>query len=59
MSRDKRLPHSFAIRSSGFQHTSWRPPVDICQGREGWLIKFDLAGVRAAIPDLTQHPAAT
>lgn len=47
MSRDEPLSHSFAIRSTGFQHTCWQPPVDIYQGREGWLIKFDLAGVRA------------
>lgn len=38
--------HSFAIRSSGFGRTSWQPPVDIYTGRDGWLVKFDLAGVR-------------
>ncbi len=46
MKGDERLPHSFSLRASGFQHTCWKPPVDIYKGREGWLIKFDLAGVR-------------
>lgn len=46
MSRDEPLIHSFAIRSSGFGRTSWQPSVDVYSGRDGWLIKFDLAGVR-------------
>ena len=25
---------------------SWSPPVDVYRMREGWLVKFDLAGVR-------------
>ncbi len=24
----------------------WQPPVDVYRGRRGWLLKFDLAGVR-------------
>jgi HSP20 family protein len=24
----------------------WQPPVDVYRGRCGWLLKFDLAGVR-------------
>ena len=24
----------------------WRPLVDVCRTRDGWLLKFDLAGVR-------------
>lgn len=27
------------------ERTYWRPPVDIYQARNGWLLKFDLAGV--------------
>ncbi|MCE5229247.1 Hsp20/alpha crystallin family protein [bacterium] len=46
MKRDEPLIHSFSIRSTGFQRTSWQPAVDVYTGREGWLIKFDLAGVR-------------
>jgi HSP20 family protein len=25
---------------------AWQPPVDVYRGRCGWLLKFDLAGVR-------------
>jgi HSP20 family protein len=25
---------------------AWRPPVDVYRTRDGWLLKFDLAGVR-------------
>ena len=25
----------------------WQPPVDIYSGRDGWLVKFDLAGIRS------------
>jgi HSP20 family protein len=28
------------------QGASWRPPADIYRIRDGWLVKFDLAGVR-------------
>jgi HSP20 family protein len=28
------------------QETSWRPPADVYRIRGGWLVKFDLAGVR-------------
>ena len=29
-----------------FREVSWRPAVDVYQTRRGWLLKFDLAGVR-------------
>lgn len=32
---------------------SWRPAVDIYQTRDGWLVKFDLAGVRPEDVSLT------
>lgn len=25
--------------------TTWRPSADVCRTRNGWLLKFDLAGV--------------
>jgi HSP20 family protein len=25
---------------------TWQPPVDVYRGRGGWLLKFDVAGVR-------------
>ena len=30
-----------------YGNTCWCPSADIYRGRNGWLIKFDLAGVRA------------
>ena len=49
MSNDlARLMHSLlhsAAKSYGQLH--WSPPVDIYRTRDGWLVKFDLAGVRA------------
>ena len=32
-----------AVESS---HVHWSPPVDIYRTRDGWLVKFDLAGVQ-------------
>jgi HSP20 family protein len=28
------------------QREAWRPSADVYQTRKGWLVKFDLAGVR-------------
>jgi HSP20 family protein len=28
------------------RHAAWQPPVDVYRNRGGWLLKFDLAGVR-------------
>jgi HSP20 family protein len=28
------------------RHTAWRPSADVYRTRGGWLLKFDLAGVR-------------
>ncbi len=28
------------------RHTPWNPAADIYRTRQGWLVKFDLAGVR-------------
>jgi HSP20 family protein len=30
-----------------FEETCWRPAADVYQTPQGWLLKFDLAGVRA------------
>src|SRR5262245_55126275 len=35
------LPAAHAVRDP-----SWRPAADIYQTEDGWLVKFDLAGVR-------------
>jgi HSP20 family protein len=44
----QRLMDSFfnaAIEPYG--DTCWRPSADVYRGDQGWLVKFDLAGVRA------------
>jgi HSP20 family protein len=28
------------------KQAAWRPPADVYRTRDGWLVKFDLAGVR-------------
>lgn len=33
---------------AGGHRTQWAPPVDIYRTSDGWLLKFDLAGVRPA-----------
>lgn len=46
MDKPKQSP-VFLFASTRAQHdTFWRPPVDIYRTRKGWLLKFDLAGVR-------------
>jgi HSP20 family protein len=42
-----RLMHSL-LRTSpeAVRETIWQPAVDVYQTRNGWLVKFDLAGVR-------------
>ena len=49
MERDfGRLVQSFFdVASGGYGEACWCPSVDIYRGGERWLVKFDLAGVRA------------
>jgi HSP20 family protein len=37
----------FLPAAESFQETCWRPAVDVYRFPDGWLAKFDLAGVRA------------
>ncbi|MCS6976465.1 MAG: Hsp20/alpha crystallin family protein [Gemmatales bacterium] len=37
------------------QEASWKPPADIYRTRRGWLVKFDLAGVRPEDVRLKAH----
>jgi HSP20 family protein len=48
MSRDLvRLMHALLTQDEPSLHeTVWRPAADVHQTRDGWLVKFDLAGVR-------------
>jgi HSP20 family protein len=38
--------HFFSPAAESFQEVHWRPAVDVYRTRVGWLVKFDLAGVR-------------
>lgn len=39
--------------SQSYQQSAWMPPADVYRCREGWLVKFELAGVRADQIQLT------
>jgi HSP20 family protein len=42
-----RLMHSLFLPAAGeLQRAAWQPSADVYQTRDGWLVKFDLAGVR-------------
>lgn len=42
-----RLMHSlFLPAAETLREAPWRPPVDVYRTRRGWLVKFELAGVR-------------
>lgn len=36
----------FLFPLQGGDEAAWRPPVDVYQTHDGWLLKFDVAGVR-------------
>lgn len=51
-SRSERLAHSLLLSAArDFRPASWQPPADVYQVADGWLVKFELAGVR---PDEVQ-----
>jgi HSP20 family protein len=37
------------------QHSPWQPSADIYRTKDGWLVKFDLAGVKPADVAVTIH----
>jgi HSP20 family protein len=42
-----RLMHSLLQHAADKLHEpAWQPPTDVYRTRDGWLVKFDLAGVR-------------
>jgi HSP20 family protein len=56
MSRDLiRLMQSFFPPDEAANPTAWRPAVDVYRTPRGWLLKFDLAGVRPEDVALTVH----
>lgn len=40
------LAHPLLATSDAFQEICWRPATDVHETDEGWLVKFDLAGVQ-------------
>lgn len=42
-------------RDRRFDLACWRPAADVYRDREGWLVKFDLAGVAPHDIELTVH----
>jgi HSP20 family protein len=40
--------HSLFLPVGMPQESAWRPAADVCRTRYGWLVKFDLAGVRVS-----------
>jgi HSP20 family protein len=46
------LPFFLPAAESARQH-EWQPSVDVYRTRTGWLVKFDLAGVRPQDVELT------
>ena len=54
MSRDLiRFMQSFFPPGETMRETAWRPAVDVYRTPTGWLLKFDLAGVRPEDMSLT------
>jgi len=55
MPRDiERLLHSLCLPASrSLRQESWQPPVDIYRTARGWIIKYELAGVRPEEIQLT------
>jgi HSP20 family protein len=46
MDKPSQFPAFLFPGSQSEKETCWRPPVDVYRVRDGWLLKFDLAGVR-------------
>ncbi|MBV9126219.1 MAG: Hsp20/alpha crystallin family protein, partial [Planctomycetes bacterium] len=45
----------FLPAAETFQEVPWRPAVDVYRTRQGWRVKFELAGVRPEDITLTVH----
>lgn len=54
MNRDlRRMMQSFFDTDAPYTDSCWCPSVDVYRGADRWLVKFDLAGVRAEDIHLT------
>ncbi|HZV04919.1 MAG TPA: Hsp20/alpha crystallin family protein [Gemmataceae bacterium] len=49
-----RIMHALFLPAGESRYESpWRPAADVYRGRNGWLVKFELAGVRPEDLELT------
>lgn len=56
MSRDPtRCGDLFLAAARAFQKTQWQPAVDVFQTRDGWLLKYELAGISPHEIELQIH----
>lgn len=56
MSRDPtRRGDLFLAAARAFQKTQWQPAVDVFQTGDGWLLKYELAGVSPQEIELELH----
>ena len=46
MSRAFFTHYDLHLRTAAHPEGAWQPAVDLYRGEEGWLLKFELAGVR-------------
>jgi len=53
--RPRRNPVILVPASNPYTEACWHPLVDVCRTRQGWLLKFELAGVRK--DDVSVHIA--
>ena len=49
----KKIRALFPLAANSFKPCGWCPPVDVYEVPHGWLVKFDLAGVRFDDLDLS------
>ncbi|MGD9647827.1 MAG: Hsp20/alpha crystallin family protein [Pirellulales bacterium] len=52
-SSSRRTPGWFLPAAESFHQAGFSPPVDIYRDARGWLLKFDLAGVRPQDVEVT------
>lgn len=43
---ERRRPRAVFLMPTPPGEAEWRPPLDLYRTRDGWLLKFDVAGVR-------------
>jgi HSP20 family protein len=49
-----RIMHAFFLPAAeGCRDSPWCPAADVYRGRHGWLVKFELAGIRPQDMELT------